>query len=415
MAQAVGSLTVKVPRNSSYVVTMTLTSGGTATIYSDAACTTTVSMPDTITAAKTYYVLQPAEYQLSVTSGGFEVASPAGVVQKYRLMESDAVTVAPRDRDLDLGGTSGVSSARQVLAGSGLSGGGDLSVDRTLSITNLGAASGVATTDSGNRVAQAPKLHASAHLPNAADAIDWSGSVHMYGTEASLPAASSSNAGLTYEAYDVGVRYRSNGTTWDIIRFDPTVLLDKAGSYFYSLNVGRSLGGGSQNNSAQVASGTLWVGAIVLPKGKPITTLGAMTGATALTVGTSPHLWMGVWDYSTFVCKAITADNTAPTWAANTATEVATTATYTPTATAVHLIGVMLAQTGGTMPTLRATAANLNAISAGTGIGSGLTVLCAQANVTGLTTPPTVGSASLGGGTFSSLTTVASAPFMWAR
>lgn len=61
--------------------------------------------------------------------------------------------------------------------------------------------------------------HASTHLPNGSDEIDWDGKIHMSGTAASRPAASASNNGALYFATDTngGTLYRSNGATWSQI------------------------------------------------------------------------------------------------------------------------------------------------------------------------------------------------------
>lgn len=62
----------------------------------------------------------------------------------------------------------------------------------------------------------APSAHAASHLPNAADALDWTGTIHRKGTLASRPAAAAGNAGTLYLATDDngGTTYRSDGAAW---------------------------------------------------------------------------------------------------------------------------------------------------------------------------------------------------------
>lgn len=77
---------------------------------------------------------------------------------------------------------------------------------------------GAAWTQMGQAVspaASAPQAHASTHLANASDAINWA-SVHSSGTQAARPGAAAGNAGYIYFATDIGVIYRSTGGTWEV-------------------------------------------------------------------------------------------------------------------------------------------------------------------------------------------------------
>ena len=65
-------------------------------------------------------------------------------------------------------------------------------------------------------------IHAAQHAPSASDPIDYT-LVHLLGTLAARPAASSANAGLLYYATDDenGTLYRSNGSIWEKISSQP--------------------------------------------------------------------------------------------------------------------------------------------------------------------------------------------------
>jgi hypothetical protein len=57
------------------VVDITRKSGGTLVVYSDAAKITSVSMPDSITAGKNYYLKDDDLYEISVKINDIEIAS----------------------------------------------------------------------------------------------------------------------------------------------------------------------------------------------------------------------------------------------------------------------------------------------------------------------------------------------------
>ena len=65
-----------------------------------------------------------------------------------------------------------VADARQVIAGTGLTGGGDLSADRTLSVT-YGTTAGTAAQGNDSRLSNArtPTAHAASHASGGSDAI----------------------------------------------------------------------------------------------------------------------------------------------------------------------------------------------------------------------------------------------------
>ncbi|MGB4759397.1 MAG: hypothetical protein WBP26_05075, partial [Candidatus Saccharimonadales bacterium] len=107
-------------------------------------------------------------------------------------------------------------TSRQILSGTGLTGGGDLTADRTLSVS-YGTTAGTAAQGNDSRLSDArtPTVHKTSHAPGGADAIDYT-FVHLVGTFAAMPIAAASNNGLLYLATDAngGTLYRSNGSVW---------------------------------------------------------------------------------------------------------------------------------------------------------------------------------------------------------
>lgn len=162
--------------------------------------------------------------------------------------------------------TDAVPNTRAISTTAPLSGGGDLSANRTFSIaangiTNAllrqGAATSVvgrsagttgdvadisATADgqvlvrasgaltwgtvpwtsiSGAPSSFTPSAHASTHAPGGSDALPWSGSIHAKGTTAAKPAAAASNAGYLYWDTDLGRLERSTGAAWEAVPATP--------------------------------------------------------------------------------------------------------------------------------------------------------------------------------------------------
>jgi hypothetical protein len=99
-----GSITVASSAALPLTVSISRTDGGTLTVYTDAACATSVTMPDAITDTKTYYVNSDNTYTVSVLFNGIEVNGAA----TYVLKNGASVTVAPTVNGL---GTVSVDSA----------------------------------------------------------------------------------------------------------------------------------------------------------------------------------------------------------------------------------------------------------------------------------------------------------------
>lgn len=131
------------------------------------------------------------------------------------------------------------------------------------------------------------------------------------------------------------------------------------------------------------ASGDLRCVGVECVAGDPIANISFFAGGTAL--GTGTHLWMCLLDANRNVL-AVTADDTAPVWAAVSASadgekKMALTTPYVVTASGVIYAGVCVVAT--TMPTF-------SGVPNPGGLALKAPVLSAKSS-TGLTTPPTVG------------------------
>jgi hypothetical protein len=103
-------------------------------------------------------------------------------------------------------------------------------------------------------------------------------------------------------------------------------------------------------SSAAGTSGTLYLASIGLPSGLLVSNITLCTGSAAKTGGT--HGWYVLLD-SGLVVRAVTADQTdaATVWGTiNTAYTLPVGTPYTTTYSGLHYIGVMVAETAGTMP-----------------------------------------------------------------
>lgn len=90
------------------------------------------------------------------------------------------------------------------------------SADTAVQASTVGQASGVASLDGSSRVVQNPKLHASAHQPGGADALNFT-TINLSGTLANMGTLTPATyAGQYYLAADTagGTLYYSNGTAW---------------------------------------------------------------------------------------------------------------------------------------------------------------------------------------------------------
>jgi hypothetical protein len=134
-------------------------------------------------------------------------------------------------------------------------------------------------------------------------------------------------------------------------------------------------------------SGVLCATALIIPAGYPVNDITFWTSAAAAV--TVSHGWYVILN-SAGTVVAVTADQTtgSPWGAVKKAYKFATTATWTPSATALYYLGIMIA--ASTMPsTVVVGSAFSNALN--TNGPSGAPILYGSATTTGLTTPPSVG------------------------
>jgi hypothetical protein len=110
-----------------------------------------------------------------------------------------------------------VPLARTITSGTGLTGGGDLSADRTLAVS-YGTTAGTAAQGNDSRLSDArtPTAHETTHIANGSDALPWT-TINGKGTHAARPAAGATNSGYVYWETDTSQLYRSDGSVWLLI------------------------------------------------------------------------------------------------------------------------------------------------------------------------------------------------------
>lgn len=113
-----------------------------------------------------------------------------------------------------------------------------------------------------------------------------------------------------------------------------------------------------------LTSGTMKLATISLPKNFTVTSISFLSGTTALVLGTSPHAWVALFDVPTLALLRQSTDDTAATWGASSLFTKNLSSTYTTTAAGLFYIGVMVAMTGGTMPTMATFSTEIAAVNA---------------------------------------------------
>lgn len=185
------------------------------------------------------------------------------------------------------------------------------------------------------------------------------------------------NAGTTWYGYMLSGQ--GNPTPPVEAAFAPTV----NGNTTIATNLNRARSN-LTNQAGFLTSGSLAMTPIWLPKGVTLTGAWFASGNTAFVAGTSPHQWfvLVAGDGSTILRK--TADDTNTAWAANSPKSLAFTSTYIPPSEGLYYLGICVAQTGGTLPTILANSAYNN--NQGKVSGNFTPGLSGTAN-TGLTDP----------------------------
>lgn len=237
----------------------------------------------------------------------------------------------------DGGGGGGVPTSRAITAGTGLTGGGDLTADRTLAV-DFGTGAGKVTQGNDTRLSDArtPTAHAASHQDGGSDELALDASQITTGTIAAarLPAAEPVP----------GWAYVGNG----IVETAPVWA--------------------AFTNQAVLTSGRLLLVPVHLTAGTTLTSLSFVSATTAAVTPTNQ--WFGVFS-SARVALRLTVDDTTTAWASNTAKTLALTSTYVVPSTGLYYFGVMVA--AGTVPSLRsillaATTVSVRAINADTGL-----------------------------------------------
>lgn len=147
----------------------------------------------------------------------------------------------------------------------------------------------------------------------------------------------------------------------------------------------------TQTTAGLTTSGTIYLVAVYIACGTPVTNISFLTGTGTLKTG-GTHGWYVLVD-NNGVIRAVSADQTdaATTW--GTASTVytlpvltSTSSVYTTTYSGIWRLGIMVANSGGTQPNLVATAATAAGVSST--IGPALAGPCTGGTGTSQTTPP---------------------------
>lgn len=248
---------------------------------------------------------------------------------------------------------------------------------------SLYRSTGAAWVATAKGLTAAPTTHAGTHLPAGADAIDFAGKVLGYGLASARPAASLALAGLLYMASDIGALWRckADGSGWDLLLHAPGRMV-RGGTYRETYDARY----GANAASPVPGSGILLAVAVELYAGDVVNKFTVCSGTTALAGGT--HAW-GVLLDPTGAQVAVTADDTAPTWAGGTLKDFTFASAYTVATSGVYYLGIVLVAT--TMPTLRGQVTAV-AISGATGWPTGKKITVASAG-SGLLAPSANGTA----------------------
>jgi hypothetical protein len=130
----------------------------------------------------------------------------------------------------------------------------------------------------------------------------------------------------------------------------------------------------ANGNIAALTSAQLTLFAVYLPAGAVVSSITAVSGATALATGSNQ--WFALYD-SGLNKLAVTSDDTSAAWAANAAKTLAFASPFVATYSGLHYLGVMVKAT--TVPTLVGTAAQVGVV--------GLAPKLAGTSTAGLTNP----------------------------
>jgi hypothetical protein len=312
-----------------------------------------------------------ADPAVKVTNGALIWNGSAGVNAKIAAANIQTDTITATEIAAGAVGTSELASSAvtdaKVSTGLGLSklaqGGGT-----TGQVLTWNGSSWAPATPAGGT----PSAHAATHLPAGTDAIDFSGKIIIRGLESARPAASSANLGSIYFASDTLTVWRSDGSAWTLLSWNPEGLLNGGAVVeCYSRRLATA-------DAACLTSGVMTLVALPLYKGFVVNRLSVEVGTTA--AGSPTHSWAALYDLGLSLLSQ-SVDGTTAAFAINSSKTFTLAAAQTIAATGIYYAAVMVA--AGTVPTLRASSgfANTDFVN---GIASGQAMLIAT-NGSGLT------------------------------
>jgi hypothetical protein len=240
-----------------------------------------------------------------------------------------------------------VANTRQVIAGTGLSGGGALSADVTISM---------------------PAVVTAGSATYASVTVDAEGRVTAFSSGAT-PVPTSRQVKVA------GILTGGGALTGDV-----TITNPGADSYFKPTGSIREtftrIGNLPANQGTALASGQLQFSAILLIAGEVVTSITVLSGSVAAVTPTNQ--WFGLYDASGNMLRQ-TSDDTTTAWAALTQKTLSLTSTYTVPTTGLYYVGIMVAA---------ATVPGLLCINGNTTVTFVAPAVCGRDTThTGLTTP----------------------------
>lgn len=195
------------------------------------------------------------------------------------------------------------------------------------------------------------------------------------GTYSARQTPGDANAGTLYQASDAGLYY-STGTAWNRATAVTKDGWLPAGAF--ACNVDRA-STNMGNNTGLLVSGRLQLaGGIVVPAGKPVTSISFLLGNGAMSGQT--HQWFCLIDQNGNVLGTTT-DDTTTGWAGNTTKTLTLTTAWTPTHDTPVYCGLVLVAT--VMPDVRGPSSST--------VNNGITPMMAASATTNLTDPTTLG------------------------
>ena len=118
----------------------------------------------------------------------------------------------------------------------------------------------------------------------------------------------------------------------------------------------------SGDSGALLVSGQLFLSAIYIGAGRLVSVIGFTSAGTPLVVGTSPHLWYAIYDKNLNLLGQ-TPDHGGAGWGIYTYQVYNLAAPILTGYSGIFYVGLMIAQTGGSLPSLCVAASDTNALT----------------------------------------------------